>query len=147
MAKRYTDNSTVWTTVTPMILPGHDDRGGYRRRMSPQADGSPPTSDQQRDWLAKLDARTDALLRRAIRQAGYPAELAAHAALDWRGGGFLPGVVPASQYSVPQKLRRFRRLHVRIAWRDAAGKSVEVPGPVCLGGGRFVGLGLFCAIK
>ena len=152
VVKLYTDVSAVWTTVTPMILPGHDDRGGYRRRMSPQADdghasGSPPTAGQQRDWLAKLDVRTDALLRRAIRQAGYPVELAAHAALDWRSGGFLPGTVPASRYSVPQKLRRFRRLHVRIAWRDAAGGPVEVSGPVCLGGGRFVGLGLFCAVK
>ena len=152
VVKIYTDSSPVWTTVTPMILPGHDDRGGYRRRMSPQVDddhaaGSPPTPEQQREWLSKLDARTDALLRRAIRQAGYPAELAAHAALDWRGGGFLPGVVPASKYSVPQKLRRFRRLHVRIAWRDAAGSPVDVPGPVCLGGGRFMGLGLFCALK
>ena len=150
--RRYVSRSAVWTTVTPVILPGHDDRAGYRRRLFPcaeTADGSGeaalPPPGVRREWLSKLDARIDALLRKAIRQGGYNAELAQHVTLDWRGTGFLPGIVPAAYYQVPQKLRRFRRLHVRIEWRNADGVPVEVPGPVSLGGGRFVGLGLFCA--
>ena len=154
MVRRYTGRSAVWTTVTPIILPGHDDRGGYRQRLFPRAEAvdgaggaTPLPSERQREWLSKLDDRIDALLRKAIRQAGFPEMLARHAALDWRGVGFLPGVAPAALYNVPQKLRRFRRLHVRIVWRDLEGQPLEVPGPVCLGGGRFVGLGLFCASK
>lgn len=41
--------------------------------------------------------------------------------------------------------RRFPRLHVRIEWRDQAGRPVDVAGPCVIGGGRFYGLGLFAA--
>ena len=128
MAVRYTGQSAVWATVTPMILPGHDDRSGYRQRLFPRAvDGASAAlaSEQQKGLLAKLDARTDSLLRKAIRQAGYSEELARCAVLEWRGLGFVPGVAPAGTYNVPEKLRRFRRLHVRIAWRDAEGRGGE----------------------
>ena len=151
MAVRYTGRSALWTTVTPMILPGHDDRGGYRQQLfSRGSDGGESEAlgpERQRELLAKLDGRIDALLRKAIRQAGFSEELARYAVLDWRNAGFVPGVAPATFYNVPQKLRRFRRLHVRIAWRNTEGDPLDVPGPLCLGGGRFVGLGLFCALK
>ena len=147
--QKYLQKASVWTTVTPVILPGHDDRGSYRARLFRQeTDARPaPDSAHQQAWLEKLDARTGALLRKAIRQAGYSQELTRHAELSWRGTGFCRGVAMASEYAVPQKLRRFRRLHVRIAWRDAAGNPVPVTGPLCLGGGRFVGLGLFCGLS
>ncbi len=145
--RRYVGRSAVWTTVTPVILPGHDDQAGYRRRLSLCAAGDDALSTvgNRREWSSKLDARIDTLLRKAIRQAGYTDELSRCAALDWRGTGFLPGVAPAAHYQMPQKLRRFRRLHVRVEWRNADGAPVELPGPICLGGGRFIGLGLFCA--
>ena len=149
MAQRYTGQASVWATVTPVVLPGHDDRGKYRARLFPKTVGAAPNLDldRQKEWLHKLDARTEALLRKAIGQAGFSAELARNAELSWRAGGFLPGAALASAYAIPQKLRRFRRLHVRIAWRDAAGKPLKVAGPLCLGGGRFVGLGLFCGLR
>jgi len=118
MVRRYTQPSASWATVTPVILPGHDDYHG---------------------------PKIEALLRKAIGQAGFPQELARHAQIEWRGSGFLPGVDLASRYRVPNHLQRYPRLHVRITWRDANGQPVRVPGPVCLGGGRFYGLGLFAA--
>jgi CRISPR-associated protein Csb2 len=51
----------------------------------------------------------------------------------------------ADRYGVPNHLKRFPRFHVKIQWRDAHKRPVQVTGPVCLGGGRFFGLGLFAA--
>lgn len=143
MVRRYTDPAETWATVTPVILPGHDDRRGYRRRLFGKADGAPLDSGEQRELLSKLDRRIDHLLRKAIRQVGYSNELAEHAEIEWRNVGFWPGTELATHYQFPNKLRRFRRLHVRITWRDSAGNAIKMPGPICLGGGRFVGLGLF----
>jgi CRISPR-associated protein Csb2 len=137
---RYTRAAADWATVTPVVLPGHDDPRKIRRRFLPPATGDRP---DPRNALVRLDQRIDHLLRKAIRQAGYGDELARHSELEWRSVGFWPGTDHARNYAFPAKLRRFRRLHVRISWRDASGSPVPVPGPICLGGGRFVGLGLF----
>lgn len=118
MVLSYTRRSTCWSTVTPVILPGHDDRNPKKAEM---------------------------LLRKAIRQAGFSEVLAKHASLEWRSVGFRPGVELAREYFVPEHLRSYPRQHVRIEWRDADGKSIEIPGPICVGGGRYQGLGLFAA--
>ncbi len=76
---------------------------------------------------------------------GYVEALADHAELQWRKVGFWPGTDLADRYGVPDHLKRFPCLHVRLHWRDAQGSPVQVPGPVCFGSGRFYGLGLFAA--
>ena len=58
---------------------------------------------------------------------------------------FCPATDLADRYGVPDHLRRFPCLHVRLHWRDPQGRPVQVPGPVCFGSGRFYGLGLFAA--
>ena len=143
----YTKPSTTWATVTPVILPGYDDPRKVRKRLFPKSDADAPRLDAaaQADGLAKLDTRIDQLLRKAVRQAGHSDELARFAEIDWRGIGFWPGTEPATRYVPPITLRRFRRLHVRITWRDAGGRPIAVPGPICIGGGRYCGLGLFAA--
>ncbi|PTY01575.1 type I-U CRISPR-associated protein Cas5/Cas6 [Verrucomicrobia bacterium LW23] len=146
MVCEYTRPSATWATVTPVILPGFDDPGKYRRRLGGSAEDSAVTSKEQRRILEKLDSRVENLLRKAIRQAGYSEELATHAGLEWRATGFLPGADLATRYHVPEKFRRFRRVHVRITWSDRRGNQVSLPGPICLGRGRFSGLGLFAAI-
>jgi len=145
MVRQYVEPSATWATVTPVVLPGYDDQRKYRRRLFAKEDQgeSQLKSEEKEQLLGKLDARTELLLRKAIRQAGYSEEMAQNAKLDWRGSGFWPGTDLASRYAVPEKLRRFRRLHVRITWKDDQGKPLPIPGPLCLGGGRFVGLGLF----
>jgi CRISPR-associated protein Csb2 len=110
----------LWATVTPLILPGHDDR-------NPQ--------------------KTDALLRKAILQAGFPQVLARHARIEWSLAGFWPGADLATRYAVPDYLRPYPRFHVRILWQDARGQPLPLHGPICLGGGRFLGLGLFAACQ
>jgi CRISPR-associated protein Csb2 len=138
---RYTGPSDRWATVTPVVLPGHDSPGRSRRRASA---GAPAAMVQRRD-PARIGRRIDGLLRKAIRHAGFPDALARHAILEWRAPGFWPGTEIASRYGVPEYLEGFPRLHVRISWRDSAGRPVGVPGPICIGGGRYFGLGLFAA--
>jgi CRISPR-associated protein Csb2 len=114
----YTRPSAVWSTVTPVILPGYDD-------------GRPK--------------KTEHLLRKAIEQAGFPPRLARHAAVEWRNVGFLPGLDLASRYTAAPH-HWGSRYHVRIAWRDASGRAVPVRGPVAIGGGRYYGIGVFAGL-
>jgi CRISPR-associated protein Csb2 len=132
--------ASVWTSVTPVILPGHDDRKRLRARREDEGDAM-----ARRRAVLRRDARTDALLRKAIVQAGIDETLAAHAAITWQGPGLLAGVAHASTYRVPHHLARSPRLHVRIAWRTPGGEPLVMPGPLCIGSGRFYGLGLLVA--
>lgn len=108
--------ATTWTTVTPVILPGHDDKRG---------------------------SKTEGLLRKAIVQAGFSQSLADNAALDWTKSSFVPGAEHAQRYFVPKHLKDYPRYHVRITWRNSAGIPIPVAGPIVIGGGRYFGTGLF----
>ncbi len=141
IVQHYVQSASSWATVTPVVLPGYDDPAHYRRRLKRGVG-----AEEQRQLLDRLSGRIDGLLRKAIMQAGFTQTLADNAELDWRRAGFWPGTDLASAYGVPDHLRRFPRIHVRLHWRDAQGNSLQVPGPVCLGGGRFCGSGLFAAL-
>jgi CRISPR-associated protein Csb2 len=137
----YTRTAAEWATVTPVVLPGYDDPRHYRRRLKGEIGAQ-----EQKELLGRLEERIDGLVRKAIVQAGFSEVLAEHAQIDWRQGGFWPGTDLADRYGVPDHLKRFPRLHVSIQWRNADGNPVQIPGPICLGGGRFYGLGLFAAV-
>jgi CRISPR-associated protein Csb2 len=149
IVRNYTGEAATWATVTPVILPGYDDPKKLRRALSShdKADAARLSAERKQRLLSTLDRRTDFLLRKAIRQAGFPDELARHAQVEWSNTGFWPGTDLAARYAIPATLRRFRRLHARIQWRDASGHAIAVGGPICIGGGRFVGLGLFAAVR
>ncbi|MDC8449432.1 MAG: type I-U CRISPR-associated protein Csb2 [Nitrospira sp.] len=136
----YVEPADIWATVTPVVLPGYDDPSHYRRRLKKGVE-----AEEQKRLLEHLNDRVDGLLRNAIVQAGFSKELADHAELEWRKVGFWAGTDLADRYGVPDHLKRFPRIHVRLRWRDAQNRPVAVPGPICLGGGRFYGLGLFAA--
>ena len=126
--------------MTPVVLPGYDDPAHYRRRLARGA-----SADEQKALLLRLQDRIEALLRKAIIQAGFSPSLAGHADIEWRDVGFWLGTDIASRYGVPDHLKRYPRLHVRIRWRDEAGEPCPVVGPLCVGSGRYYGLGLFAA--
>lgn len=138
MVRRYVSSSATWSTVTPVCFPGHDDPRQYRRRLNRGVDAQ-----EQKRLLSRLDTRADALIRKAIVQAGYSEELAKNASIEMRNTGFMAGVSRADRCGVPNHLSRFPRKHVRIRWFDRNGNPVRVSGPVCLGAWRFLGLGLF----
>lgn len=138
--RRYVSPAASWATVTPVVLPGYDDPAHYRRRLHRGT-----SAEEQKQLLGRLARRIDALLRKAIMQAGFADVLARYAEIEWRSAGFWPGAELSGRYGVPDHLRRFPRLHVRLRWRDAQGGPVRAPGPICLGGGRYLGVGLFAA--
>lgn len=142
VVQSYVRSSATWATVTPVVLPGYDDPAHYRRRLKRAV-----TSEEQKRLLRQLDERIDGLLRKAITQAGFPSALAGNAELAWRKVGYWRGNDLADRYGVPDHLRKFPRYHVKITWRDEHRRQVRINGPVCLGGGRFYGLGLFAAFN
>lgn len=141
----YLAASSTWTTVTPVVLPGHDDPRQLRKRL--QVSETPLNAAEKEQIVRKLDARTDRLLRKSFIEAGIPQSLVSDANIQWRSGGFLRGADLASHYSVPDQCRRFRRLHVKVTWRKRASDGSLLPlnltGPFCFGSGRFSGLGIF----
>ncbi|MDX2110302.1 MAG: type I-U CRISPR-associated protein Csb2 [Verrucomicrobiota bacterium] len=142
---RYLEPSSTWATVTPVVLPGYDDPRKLRRRLSPEGLSELDT-EEKKIILKKLDQRIDYLLRKAIVQSGFSPELSRNAEIDWRGAGYWPGTESASRYAVPEQHRRYRRLHVRITWRDANHAPISIPGPICIGGGKYSGMGLFASL-
>ncbi len=127
----YCKTSRAWSTVTPVVLPGHDDPGDLRRRLGASRD-----ADQQKRLLLRLERRVDALLRKAALQAGFPAELVNVAELECREVGFRRGVEHARRYLPPRELT-MPRYHVRMQWPS------PIRGPIALGAGRYRGFGLF----
>jgi CRISPR-associated protein Csb2 len=134
--------ASTWASVTPVVLPGFDDPKHLRRRLAKGVG-----VEEQHRLVEQLDRRVDALLRRAIVHAGIAEDFARNAAIAWQPAGLFPGVEHASRYRVPSHLASFPRLHVRIQWRDGAGNAASLPGPLCIGGGRFFGIGLFAAMN
>lgn len=139
----YLASSATWATVTPVILPGYDDPRKLRQRLREK---SGLTAQEKSALLAKLDQRIDSLLRKSLRQAGYSDAVIIHAAIEWRGSGYLPGTDLAGRYMTGDQHRRYRKLHVRIQFRDGFGQPLSIPGPLCLGSGKFSGTGLFTSI-
>lgn len=132
---RYLSESTTWATVTPVVLPGHDDPGGLRGKLARR-----PRGEEQRSLLERLMKRREALVRKALLHAGLGDELAFSASIEVREVGFLGGVDKASRYAVPVHLARSPRFHVKLTW------PFKVVGPLCIGRGRFSGLGLLAAV-
>jgi CRISPR-associated protein Csb2 len=97
-------------------------------------------SAEQRVLLARLAARREKLLRKAMLQAGVPEALVQSAVIESRGVGYVAGIEPAMRHFVPSHLLGWPRLHVRIRFER------PLRGPLCFGSGRFYGIGLFAAL-
>lgn len=141
VVSQYISSARAWATVTPVVLPGFDDPAHFRRRLKHTA-----RADEQKRLLGHLNERIDGLIRKAIIQSGIPRVLAENAVVEWSKSGYWRGTEPANRYGVPDHLKRFPMYHVRIIWRDENKQPLSVPGPICIGGGRFYGLGLFAPV-
>ena len=85
--RQYVGVSHHWSTVTPVVWPGHDDRD---------------------------PAKAEGLLRKAFLQGGLSPELVnTIEELDWRRVGFRAGSDLADRYLRPEKLNG-RQYHVRV---------------------------------
>lgn len=93
--RQYTRAGRDWSTVTPVLLPGFDDRDR---------------------------GKCERLLWRAFEQAGLAPEALAGATADWRGVGYRAGVDPAWKYQPADEAKHWPRYHVRVRFaRPVAG--------------------------
>ena len=129
--QQYIGDSTTWSTVTPVILPGFDDPDHLRRKLKNGVD-----AETQKRYLEKLDSRIDGLIRKAFLQAGFSSELVTQLEVDWRDIGFRAGAEMASRYLPPENLNKSPRYHVKVRF------PFSVAGPIAVGNGRFRGFGL-----
>lgn len=79
--------------------------------------------------------KAERLLLKATTQAGIPSGIVE--ALTLRKAPFYAGAVHPRQYFAPDYIRLFSRWHVAIRFRE------PICGPLAIGAGRHVGLGLF----
>lgn len=97
--QRYVMTSDHWSTVTPVVLPGHDDR-------SPR--------------------KAERLLRKAFLQAGFEPEVVdAIKEIEWRKVGFRAGVDLASRYLPPDKVSG-PMFHVRVRFAEPLAGPVAI---------------------
>jgi CRISPR-associated protein Csb2 len=88
-----------------------------------------------------MHRRRETLIRKALLDAGFGEDLAVTAHIETQEVGYLAGGDLASRYSVPSHLRSAPRFHIRWSWTRL------IAGPICLGSGRFSGMGLFVGIN
>ena len=110
LTARYLRRARRWGSVTPLVLPGRDDRS------SRKAHG---------------------LMLKALAQAGYTTPIAE---IHLQPEPVFPGAELARAYRVPAYLKEFPRTHAIITFAEA------LPGPIALGAGRHVGLGVFARL-
>jgi CRISPR-associated protein Csb2 len=77
------------------------------------------------------------LVLKALAQAGYTTPVVE---ITLQREPVFPGAEVARAYRVPSYLKDFPRTHAIITFAE------EVPGPVAIGAGRHIGLGLFAAL-
>jgi len=118
MSRLFTGAFTTWASVTPVILPGHDDH---------------------------KPAKTQALIERALRQAGI--EQACE--YEWSAFSWFPKALSSHKYGRdkrptgyirPDHLLTQTAVHLKLQF------DREIPGPVLIGAGRHCGLGIFAAL-
>lgn len=121
VARRYTDPANTWSSVTPVILPGHDDH---------------------------KPAKTVKLIEKALAQSGieqpctfkwsafsqWPESLSAHKYnRDKKPIGYIR----------PDHLSTMTAVHLTLAFND----NLKSPGPLVIGAGRHCGFGLMARIN
>lgn len=121
VAHFYAKSANVWASVTPVILPGHDDRKA---------------------------AKTRKLIEKALAQSGleqscefewgavsqFPNSLSAHKyGRDKQQAGYIR----------PDHLLSQTAVHLTLRFND----GLEVPGPLTVGAGRHCGLGVFARME
>lgn len=110
--EQYTKASQTWSTVTPVVMPGHDDGD---------------------------EAEAERLLRRAFSHAGLADELVRSAELEWRAVGFRAGLQLAKSYRIPESPNRLPTVHVRVRFTHAIQGPLAIGAGRYRGIGVFAG--------
>jgi CRISPR-associated protein Csb2 len=128
--KLFIDESQTWCTVTPVIIPGHDDPNRLRRKLR-----TVDSAGLQKHLLARLESRVLGLIWKAFHQAGWTPDSLQGAEIEYRPVGWLRGLDLARNYQLSKV--SYPRYHVLVTFPR------EVKGPLVIGAGRYRGFGLF----
>lgn len=123
----YTDQSSVWHSFTPVILPGHDDQKADKTRKLIEKALAQSGIEQPCDFEWSAFSR-------------FPKSFSAHKYdKEKRPQGYIR----------PSYLNSQTAVHLTLRFHDGSDKKnpVAVPGPIVIGAGRHCGLGLFAAVK
>jgi CRISPR-associated protein Csb2 len=141
MRERYLGRARVWRSVSPIILPG--------RRATVRNVKTPPMQESQAAAQARTDARRrrdeEALFERALTHAG----LGGVAGFRLRREPFDPHQPRAdAAWQLPVSVGDGGRIWLSGRPRVHAEVTFDKPevGPMLIGDGRFLGLGLFRAV-
>jgi CRISPR-associated protein Csb2 len=125
--RRYVHPSSSWGSITPVLLPGHDDHSRSKREK---------------------------LIRKALKQAGIeqPCDFEwSNSSLFPRGVSSVskPKLPGLPGFIRPNHLLGNSAIHLRLDFHDGSPSKnpVLVSGPLAIGSGRFCGLGLFAALS
>src|SRR5690606_7309786 len=99
--RKYVQRAKCWATVSPVVLPGHDDRR--------------PT-------------KTEQLIGKALQQAGFSPELIKQTTIGYRKVGYHPGVDLASRYLPPKNLSDKPRYHLKLEFPHEINGPIAVGG-------------------
>jgi CRISPR-associated protein Csb2 len=113
----YTGVARIWASVTPVLLPGYDNRKDHRGNHQ------------------KLLVRAEQLVRKALGQAGIDTSVC----IELSRVPYWTGSLHSRDYQPRQKLSNYPRWHVRLTF------DRPWTGPLAIGAGRHCGLGLFAA--
>lgn len=124
MLAHYQKPATVWSSVTPVAL------SAGRRRIDPdlvseQAKGGVERDEEERSACAAV--------RQAFRQAGVRAQ---PISIEVQREPFAPRLPRAEEFAAPPRFSKHSLWHIRATFLDL------VEGPLAIGNGRFLGLGL-----
>ena len=120
VARLYTKPAVSWASVTPVILPGHDDHKPIKTRKLIER------AIQQSDIDQPCEFEWSAF-------SHFPKSLSAHKYdRDKRETGYIR----------PDHLLTKTAVHLKLRFND----DLKVPGPLVIGAGRHCGLGLLAAI-
>ena len=111
----YTSISRVWASVTPVLLPGYDDRKYHR------------------GYKQKRLARAEQLVRKALRQAGINVD----GLVELSRVPYWDGSLHTRDYRPREKLTHYPCWHVRLTF------DRPWTGPLAIGAGRHCGFGVF----
>jgi CRISPR-associated protein Csb2 len=130
-----TKRSRTWATVTPLVQAAKELTGAEWKRLVEarrKAEQEPAKAAARELHLRK---RRLELVERSVQQAivGQEARIEA---IEFASGGSIAGVHVATQYRANGYLGETPKLHVRVTFDRPVG------GPIAVGRGRHVGLGL-----
>lgn len=130
MLARYEDSAREWHSITPVALP----ESASRRRIEPlrQREEAKPAPERSAEEQRAMDAVRDALRHAGVRTG--PIEIRVQRE-PWQARGSR-----AEAFAEGTRFAKERLWHVRIRF------DREVRGPLVVGDGRFLGLGVFAPV-